>query len=130
MGKALRRIVWKSVGKVTKSDMQQASGLLQTCSGLESGIEAVIHVLARTWEPDEDDCETDLFIDAENAFNSLNQATALHNVVRRCPTLNKYLQNSYRQLSKLGNGSFIISREGCTQEDKQATSMYAVYKAK
>ena len=126
VGEALRRIVGKSVGKVTKLDVQLASGLLQTCSGIESGIEAAIHAMARTWENEE--CEAVLLIDAENAFNSLNRAAALHNVSRRCPQLSKYLQNSYRQPSKmhLGDGSFILSNEGCTQGDTQAMSMYAV----
>ena len=95
VGKTLRRIVGKSVGKVTKLDVQLASGLLQTCSGIESGIEAAIHAMARTWENEE--CEAVLLIDAENAFNRLNRAAALHNVSRRCPQLSKYLQNSYRQ---------------------------------
>ena len=126
VGEALRRIVGKSVGKLTKTDVQQASGLLQTCSGLDSGIEAAIHAMAQTWE--EEECEAVLLIDAENAFNSLNRATALHNVGRRCSSLNKYLQNSYRKPAKLhlGDGTFILSNEGCTQGDTQAMAMYGV----
>ena len=69
-----------------------------------------------------------LLIDAENAFNSLNRDAALHNTKRKCPPLYQYLQNSYQQPAKLhlGDGSFILSKEGVTQGDNEAMAMYAI----
>ena len=81
VGETLRRIVGKSVAKVTKSDVQQAGGVLETCSGVESGIEAAVHAMSQTWK--DETCEAVLLVDAENAFNSLNRAAALHNTGRR-----------------------------------------------
>ena len=43
VGETLRQIVVKSIGKITKTDVQQVSGLHQKCSGLDSGIETAIH---------------------------------------------------------------------------------------
>ena len=83
IGETLRRIIGKSIAKVTGSNVQTAGGLLQTCTGLEAGIEATIHAMARTWQ--EENCEAVLLIDAENAFNSLNRDAALHNTKRKCP---------------------------------------------
>ena len=126
IGETLRRIVGKSVAKVTGKDVQLAGGLLQTCTGLEAGIEAAIHAMARTWE--DEGCEAVLLVDAENAFNSLNRAAALHNTSRRCPSLHRYLQNSYQEPAKLhlGDGSFILSKEGVTQGDNEAMAIYAI----
>ena len=126
IGETLRRIIGKSVAKVTGGDVQTAGGLLQTCTGLEAGIEAAIHAMARTWR--DDSCEAVLLIDAENAFNSLNRAAALHNTKRKCPPLYQYLENSYQQPAKLhlGDGSFILSKEGVTQGDNEAMAMYAI----
>ena len=126
IGETLRRIVGKSVAKVTGNDVQTAGGLLQTCTGLEAGIEAAIHAMARTWQ--DENCEAVLLIDAENAFNSLNRAAALHNTKRKCPPLYQYLENSYQQPAKLhlGDGTFILSKEGGTQGDNEAMAIYAV----
>ena len=99
IGETLRRIIGKSIAKVTGSNVQTAGGLLQTCTGLEAGIEATIHAMARTWQ--EENCEAVLLIDAENAFNSLNRDAALHNTKRKCPLLYRYLENSYQQPAKL-----------------------------
>ena len=49
---------------------RQAAGTLQTCAGVDSGIEAAIHAMARTFK--EDWCEGILLVDADNAFNRLN----------------------------------------------------------
>ena len=85
--------------------------------------------MAQTWEIEE--CEAVLLIDAENAFNSLNQAAALHSVGQRCPSLNKYLQNSYHEIAKLhlGDGTFILSNERCTQGRTQAFQASVMYGA-
>ena len=53
---------------------------------------------------------------------------ALHNTKRKCPPLYQYLENSYQQPAKLhlGDGTFILSKEGVTQGDNEAMAMYAV----
>ena len=63
--------------KVVKPDVMDASGPLQVCAGQTSGSEAAIHAMRNIF--DTDDTDAILLIDASNAFNSLNRATALHN---------------------------------------------------
>ena len=45
-----------------------------------------------------------------------------------CPALHRYVNNSYKQPPKLflGDGTFILSKEGTTQGDNVATAMYAI----
>ena len=126
IGECLRRIMGRSVAKLTGSDVQLAGGTLQTCTGIEAGIEASIHAMERLL--DNDECEAVLLVDAENAFNRLNRKTALHNMQHLCPPLFRFLANSYSEPSKLhlGDGSFIMSQEGATQGDPVAMQMYAV----
>ena len=65
----LRRIVSKSVTRLLKKDIQMASGSLQTCSGIEAGIEAAIHSMRTIFN--EAESEAMLLVNATNAFNSL-----------------------------------------------------------
>ena len=60
--------------------MIQASGCLQTCSGMSGGIEASIHAMATAFKSE--DSEAVLLVDAENAFNCLNREVALAAVRR------------------------------------------------
>ena len=46
IGETLRRIMGKSVTKVVRSDVQLAGGCLQTCTGVEAGIESSIHAMS------------------------------------------------------------------------------------
>ena len=85
IGETLRRIVGKCVLKAVGNDVQMAAGALQTCAGIQSGIEAAIHAMARTFE--EEECEAVILVDADNAFNRLNRKVALHNISRSCPSL-------------------------------------------
>ena len=63
--------------KVVKSDVMEASGSLQLCTGQISRTGAAIHAMRNIF--DADDTDVILLIDASNAFNSLNRAAALHN---------------------------------------------------
>ena len=95
-------------------------GPLQTCAGLQSGIEATIHAMRRTFEKDES--EAIILVDAENAFNNLNRKVALNTIKQSCPPLYQYLQNTYQKPAQLvisGENSheIIYSEEGCTQGD-------------
>ena len=50
-------------------------GTLQTCAGMESGIEGAIHAVKRGW--DEPGCEAVLLVDADNALNRINRKVSL-----------------------------------------------------
>ena len=126
IGESLRRIMGRCVAKVVKRDVQLASGSLQTCTGLEAGIEASIHAMSRIFN--DEASEAVLLVDAENAFNMINRKTALHNTQHLCPPLFRFLNNTYKEPVKLhlGDGSFIVSEEGVTQGDPLAMHMYAL----
>ena len=126
IGEVLRRIIGKCVTQVLREDIQKASGSLQTCAGIESGIEAAIHAMHKTFN--EDWCEAVLLVDADNAFNRLNREAALQNIKVTCPPLHTYLNNSYNTPAKLymKDGSHILSEEGVTQGDNLSMAMYAI----
>ena len=126
IGEVLRRLIGKSVTRILKEDIQKASGTLQTCSGLESGIDAAVHAMKMVF--DQDWCEAVLLVDAENAFTKLNRKVALSNTKSLCPPFFRYLNNSYQEPSKLylSDGSYIMSKEGVTQGDNTAMAMYAI----
>jgi len=68
----LRRLVGKLVIKIAGDDIIYASGLLQTCAGVKSGVKAAaVHVMKHIC--DDDQTEVILLVDAENAFNNLNR---------------------------------------------------------
>ncbi|EDO37442.1 predicted protein [Nematostella vectensis] len=85
VGEIIRRIISKCITRVTKRDIIEASGALQVCAGLKSGAKAAIHAMRDIF--DDDDTDAVLLIDASNAFNSLNRASALHNIAVLCPIL-------------------------------------------
>ena len=126
IGETLRRIIGKSVAKALRNDIQMAGGCLQTCTGVEAGIEAAIHAMAKTFK--KEDCEAVILVDADNAFNKLNRKAALHNIERTCPGLYTFLKNSYKEptMLYLPDGTHILSEEGVTQGDNLAMAMYAV----
>ena len=111
IGETLRRIIGKCVNKAVGSDVQLAAGALQTCAGMESGVEAAIHAMSSIFE--EEECEAVLLVDAENAFNRLNREVALHNIQRTCPPLFRYLHNSYKEPAKLrlGDGNSFFPKK-------------------
>ena len=126
IGEVLRRIMGKSVAKVIGSDIQLAGGTLQTCTGVEAGIEASIHAMSRIFQDEQ--CEAVILIDADNAFNRLNRRTSLNNIERLCPPLFRFLNNTYKEPARLhlGDGTFIRWEEGVTQGDPLAMAIYAV----
>ena len=126
IGEVLRRIVGKSVSKVLNEDIQNACGSIQTCSGLQSGIDAAVHAMREVY--DADWCEGVLLVDAENAFNRLNRQTSLQTIRTLCPSLFRYLMNTYQSESNLylEDGSTIMSSEGVTQGDNIAMAMYGI----
>ena len=75
-----------------------------------------------------DDTDAALLIDASNAFNALNRATALHNIRVLCPVIAVYAINTYRKSARLfiTGGKEILSAEGTTQGDPLAMGLYAL----
>ena len=76
---------------------------------------------------EDDGVEAVLWVDASNAFNSLNREVALRNIHIHCPVLAPMLTNMYRTHSMLFiDGNHILSQEGTTQGDPLAMAMYAI----
>ena len=126
IGEILRRIIGRAVTTLLKPELVNNTAPLQTCAGLEGGVEASIHALRRMYN--DDNTEGILLIDASNAFNALNRKAALHNIQYTCPEFSNYLINLYRQESDLfiANSSEIIqSREGTTQGGPESMGFYA-----
>ena len=64
------------VGRILRHDIQQAAGILQTCTGIDGGIEARVHAMAQPFHDSASDAI--LLVDANNAFNTLNRGVALY----------------------------------------------------
>ena len=126
IGEVIRRVIAKYVTRVTKRDIIDASRSLQVCAGLKSGAEAAIHAMHGVF--DADDTDAVLLIDTSNAFNSLNKASAFHNVAVLCPILATYATNTYRAPVRLfvTGGKELKSTEGTTQRDPLAMCVYAI----
>ena len=126
VGEVIRSVIAKCVTGVTKRDIIGASGTLKVCAGLKSGAEAAIHAMHGIFDADNTDAV--LLIDASNAFNSLNRASALHNVAALCPILGTYATNTYRAPARLfvTGGKELKCTEGTTQGDPLAMSLYAI----
>ena len=116
----------KTITGLLKEDIVHAVGTLHTCAGLESGIEAAIHAVRKSFEEDNSECL--LLVDADNAFNKLNRKVTLENIKRLCPPIYTYLHNSYNTTAMLylEIGDHILSQEDVTQGDNAATAMYAL----
>ena len=91
-----------------------------------SGSEAAIHAMHNILEAHNTDAVS--LIDTSNEFNSLNRASALHNVRILCPTIATYAINTYREPARLfiTGGKELRSEEGTTKGDSLAMCLYAV----
>ena len=125
IGEIFRRIVSSSILSSLRHEIQSAAGTLQLCAGQVCGIESAIHAMDTLYNDDDTQCV--LLVDADNAFNRLNRATALYNMRVICPEMYRFLHNTYQQPANLYLGSHIIkSKEGVTQGDVCAMAMYAL----
>jgi len=80
----------------------------------EGGCEAVVHAVRYLFR----DCRSHavFLVDALNAFNSVNQQAALHNILLLCPPLAQILINTYQHpicLINPGSGC-LVSTEDAT----------------
>ena len=126
IGEVLRRIVGKAILGEIKEDLIESAGSLQVCAGQKAGCEAAAHAMGEIFK--EENTDAVLFIDATNAFNSLNREAMLHNMQYHCPPLSTYLQNCYGVPSRLfvQGGVELSSDEGTTQGDPAAMPGYGI----
>ena len=83
--------------KVVKEDIKKAAGCLQLCAGQETGCETGMHAMHKIFESN----ETEVIVDAENAFNSINRKALLHNIEYLCPAITKFFYNCYAISARL-----------------------------
>ena len=125
VGEVSRRIISKAVLSVIHSDIKEAAGSVQLCVGQISGCEAGVHAMRYILQNDENDAT--LLVDANNAFNSLNRKAALSNIHSICPSLAVIATNMYRGNAELFiEDETILSKEGTTQGDPLAMSIYGI----
>ena len=126
IGETLRRIIGKSVMAVLKKDIMHAAGVTQICAGHPAGCEAAIHALRSVLAALDTDAV--MLVDADNAFNRLNRAVALHNIQFTCPPLATIVINFYRTSSRLfvTGGMELSSEEGTTQGCPLSMALYAI----
>ena len=126
IGEISRRIIGKAIVKHLKQDIQESSGPIQLCSGIEAGCEAAIHAMVSLFHSEEN--EALLLVDADNAFNRLNRSVALWNIHFVCPVLARFANNCYRSPSRLfvTGGLELSSSEGTTQGDPLSMPFYAL----
>ena len=111
--------------QVLGHDTQKIAGSRQLCAKQKSGCEAAI--LAMRHQFDQEEVEGLLFVDASNAFNSLNRALMLRNIQAICPSLTTCVINLYRGNAELFvDGETILSTEGTTQGDPLSMAIYAL----
>ena len=119
------RIVAKAALYILRDDIQAAAGLCQLYAGQIAGVEAAVHAVRSSF--DFDDPEGVLFVDASNAFNSLNRTVALQNIHQLCLSFAPILLNTYWSAAALyTGGDLLFCEEGTTQGDPLAMPMYAL----
>ena len=126
VGEVVRRIVMKAILRVIQRLVEEACGVLQTCSGLPCGIEAAVHAMRETYAANS--TEGILLVDAKNAFNSLNREAALHNIQHLCPAISTLACNTYGAPARLFvfGGGELASQEGTTQGEPLSMALYAL----
>ena len=122
IGEVVRRIIGKAVMKVTRQDLQNAVGSRQLCAGQAARCEGAVHGMKNIFS--DDHTKAMIFVDALNAFNSLNRRATLLNSKAICPSLAPILINTYRNDSWLFvDGQRMLSKEGTTQGDPLGTQL-------
>ena len=81
----MRRVIGKTISWSLGQDIQESAGPLQVATGLKGGSEAAIHSMRDIFNGEASDAV--ILVDAENAFNKLNRAVALHNMQYICPQI-------------------------------------------
>lgn len=131
IGECLRRILSKCMILATGSEVTEACGQWQLCSGLNCGIEGAIHAMNDTFVKK---CHPGsewgmLLVDANNAFNSVNRQLALWQARIYWPHCARFLYNTYNGHAELvirNSDTRMYSKEGVTQGDPLAMPLYAL----
>ena len=125
VGEILRRIIGKAINWISKDNMQESAGLLQTVTSLKAGAEAAVHSVWLIFK--DSSTEAIILVHANNAFTNINRKVALH-IQITCPLFSKMLINTYCSPLRLiiVGGAEIQSTEGTTQGDNLAMSFYAL----
>jgi len=91
---------------ITKEDVVNASSKAQMC-GRKADSEAM-----KLFEMEQS--EAVLFVDAANAFNSVNRQVLLHNISISCPSIATFVKKCYQTPARLFviGGQELGSREG------------------
>ncbi|CAH0407375.1 unnamed protein product [Chilo suppressalis] len=103
IGECLRRILSKCMIEATSSEVTEACGQLQLCSGLSSGIEGAVHAMKDAFQKE---CHPRsnwgmLLVDANNAFNAVNRQLELWQARIHWPHCARFLYNTYNGHAEL-----------------------------
>ena len=122
----MRRIIGKAIVTEIRPEIIDCAGSVQVCAGQKAGCEAAAHAMNDIFQEAETDAV--LFIDASNAFNSINRKALIHNIQHLCPAMAMYLKNCYGYPSRLfiAGGIELASVEGTTQGDPLAMPGYGI----
>ena len=93
IGEVIRRILTRAVMTTLRRNILESAGDLQLYAGQRVGCEAAVHALSSMFS--EDDSDVILLVDADNAFNRLNQNVMLDNIRIICPIIATHVINSY-----------------------------------
>ena len=114
----------KAILSVLKPDILDVTESVQLCAGQRGGYEAAVHSMQHVFRLGS--AEAILLIDASNAFNALNCQAALRNILHLCPSIARFLINTYHNQSDLFiGGQVLVSQERTMQGDPLGVIMYA-----
>ena len=125
VGEVCHTLIGKAAMVVIRQDVIEITGCQQLCACQKSSCEAIVHCVRELYDSGE--MERILCVDASNAFNALYRGLALRNVLHLYPSLGRLLITTYQSHSSLFiDGDCILSKEGTTQGDPLAISIFAV----
>ena len=115
IGEIIRRILGCNVMKTLRRNILECAGYLQLCTVQSAKCEAAVHALSSVFSEDDSNGIL-LVVDADNAFNQINQNVMLHNTEVVCPIIATDIINSYSQEARIfiSRGEEIKSAEGTT----------------
>ena len=110
---------------MVKSDALEVAGSVQLCAGQEARCETAIHAMRAILEGEH--TQAVILVDAQNAFNLLNQQLALLNIHHICPSIALVLAYLYRRDANLYvQKETVQSSIGVLQGDPLAMAMFAL----
>ena len=115
IGEIIRRILGCNVMKTLRRNILECAGYLHLCTVQSAKCEAAVHALSSMFSEDDSNGIL-LVVDADNAFNQINQNVMLHNTEVVCPIIATDIINSYSQEARIfiSRGEEIKSAEGTT----------------